>query len=95
MIKYKNYFIEQEGSHYNLYKEIDYEKRDGFGKNAATTGEMGIRQENMGYGMSLNRALERINKDQLSDFDGELKDYIIEYNNLNKEIIEYFKSNGL
>jgi hypothetical protein len=95
MIKYKNYFIEQEGSHYNLYKEIDYEKRDGFGKNAATTGEMGIRQENMGYGMSLNRALERINKDQLSDFDGELKDYIIEYNNLNKEIIEYFKTNGL
>jgi hypothetical protein len=95
MIKYKNYFIEQEGSHYNLYKEIDYEKRDGFGKNAATTGEMGIRQENMGYGMSLNRALERINKDQLSDFDGELKDYIIEYNSLNKEIIDHFKSNGL
>jgi hypothetical protein len=95
MIKYKNYFIEQEGSHYNLYKEIDYEKRDGLGKNAATTGEMGIRQENMGYGMSLDRALERINKDQLSDFDGELKDYIIEYNNLNKEIIEYFKTNGL
>jgi len=95
MIKYKNYLIEQEGSSYNLYKEVDYEKREGFGRNAATTGEMGIRQDNMGYGMSLNRALERINKDQLSDFDGELKDYIVEYNNLNKEIIEYFKSNGL
>jgi hypothetical protein len=45
--------------------------------------------------MSLDRALEKINKDQLSDFDGELKDYIKEYNNLNKEIIEHFKSNGL
>ena len=95
MIKYKNYLIEQEGSSYNLYKEVDYEKREGFGRNAATTGEMGIRQDNMGYGMSLDRALERINKDQLSDFDGELKDYIVEYNNLNKEIIEYFKTNGL
>ena len=41
---------------------------------------MGIRQENMGYGMSMSRALERINKDQLIDFDGELKDYIKEYN---------------
>jgi hypothetical protein len=95
MIKYKNYLIEQEGSSYNLYKEVDYEKREGFGRNAATTGEMGIRQENMGYGMSLERALERINKDQLVDFDGELKDYIKEYNSLNKEIIEYFKTNGL
>ena len=95
MIKYKNYLIEQESSHYNLYKEVDYEKREGFGRNAATTGEMGIRQENMGYGMPLDRALEKINKDQLSDFDGELKDYIKEYNSLNKEIIDYFKSNGL
>ena len=92
MIKYKNYFIEQEGSYYNLYKEVDYEKREGFGRNAATTGEIGIRQENMGYGMSMSRALERINKDQLIDFDGELKDYIKEYNTLNKEIIDYFKT---
>ena len=74
MIKYKNYFIEQEGSYYNLYKEVDYEKREGFGRNAATTGEIGIRQENMGYGMSMSRALERINKDQLIDFDGEPED---------------------
>ena len=95
MIKYKNYLIEQESSHYNLYKEVDYEKREGFGRNAATTGEIGTRQDNLGYGMSLDRALEKINKDQLLDFDGELKDYIKEYINLNKEIIEYFKSNGL
>jgi len=92
MIKYKNYFIEQEGAHFNLYKEVDYEKREGFGRNAATTGEIGTRQENMGYGMSLERALERINKDQLVNFDGELKDYIKEYNSLNKEIMDYFKS---
>ena len=95
MIKYKNYLIEQESSYYNLYKEVDYEKREGFGRNAATTGEMGIRQENMGYGMSLDRALERISKDQLIEFEGELKDYIKEYNTLNKEIIDYFKSSGL
>jgi hypothetical protein len=95
MIKYKNYLIEQEGASYNLYKEVDYEKREGFGRNAAITGEIGTRQDNLGYGMSLDRALEKINKDQLVDFDGELKDYIKEYNNLNKEIIEYFKSNGL
>ena len=95
MIKYKNYLIEQEGASYNLYKEVDYEKREGFGRNAATTGEIGTRQDNLGYGMSLDRALEKINKDQLLDFDGELKDYIKEYNNLNKEVIEYFKSNGL
>jgi hypothetical protein len=95
MIRYKNYLIEQESSYYNLYKEVDYEKRDGFGRNAATTGEIATKQNCMGYGMPLERALEKINKDQLIDFDGELKDYIKEYNTLNKEIIEYFKSNGL
>ena len=95
MIKYKNYLIEQESSYYNLYKEVDYEKREGFGRNSPTTGEMATKQDCMGYGMSLDRALEKINKDQLSDFDGELKDYIKDYNNLNKEIIEHFKTNGL
>ena len=92
MIKYKNYLIEQESSHYNLYKEVDYEKREGFGKNAPTTGGIGVRQESLGFGLKMENVIPRIIKDQLIDFDGELKDYLSEYKNSNTELLDYFKS---
>ena len=69
-IKYKDYFLVQDGNHFDLHKEIEKTKKD--------TGETYTSRKELGYGYSLLSAINRIVNEELAskNITVDLKEYL-------------------
>ena len=89
-IQYKEYTLEPENTHYNLYKEREgkvMEKVDG---KLVDTGNVQQVVETLGYGMSFEHCVEIIIKDILNTREEivSLRQYINEYKELKTNLLE-------
>lgn len=95
-IKYKEYTLEPEGTHYNLYKDVRKEIGTPVGKKgerSKPTGKFKTITENVGWGMSFEHCVEIIIKSSLNSKKDvvSLRKYIDEYKELKTKILEETK----